>query len=88
MFTKTYLKYSISSKSSETLAKHDIVAFYVRMVCIKQCFTEGPLRTTFQSPGFKRVSLNKTPEFLFWGLNICVDFDLKDLKKGQYDEIE
>ena len=28
-----------------------------------------------QSPKFKRVSLNETPEFPFWGLNICVDFD-------------
>ena len=27
------------------------------------------------SPKFKRVSLNETPEFPFWGLNICVDFD-------------
>ena len=34
-----------------------------------------------QSPKFKRVSLNETPEFPFWGLNICVDFDLKDSKK-------
>ena len=34
-----------------------------------------------QSPKFKGVSLGKTPEFPFWGLNICVDFDLKDLKK-------
>ena len=30
---------------------------------------------------FKRVSLNETPEFPFWGLNICVDFDLRDSKK-------
>ena len=29
-----------------------------------------------QSPKFKRVSLNETPEFPFWGLNICVDYDL------------
>ena len=34
----------------------------------------------FQSPKFKRVSLNETPEFSFWGLNICVDFDLRDSK--------
>jgi len=34
-----------------------------------------------QSPKFKRVSLNETPEFPFWGLNICVDFDLRDSKK-------
>ena len=33
------------------------------------------------TPKFKRVSLNETPEFPFWGLNICVDFDLKDSKK-------
>ena len=26
----------------------------------------------------KRVLLNETPEFPFWGLNICVDFDLRD----------
>jgi len=25
--------------------------------------------------------LIETPEFSFWGLNICVDFDLRDLKK-------
>ena len=34
-----------------------------------------------QSPKFKRVSLNETPEFPFWGLHIFVDFDLRDLKK-------
>ena len=32
-------------------------------------------------PKFKRVSLNETPEFPFWGLKICVDFDLRDSKK-------
>ena len=32
------------------------------------------------SPKFKRVSLNETPEFPFWGLKICVDFDLRDSK--------
>ena len=36
---------------------------------------------TRQSPKLKRVSLGKTPEFPFWGLNICVDFDLRDSKK-------
>ena len=36
---------------------------------------------TVQSPKFKRVSLNETSEFPFWGLNICVDFDLRDSKK-------
>jgi len=30
---------------------------------------------------FKRVSLNETLEIPFWGLNICVDFDLRDSKK-------
>jgi len=30
---------------------------------------------------FKRVSLNETSEFPFWGLNICVDFDLGELIK-------
>ena len=34
-----------------------------------------------QSPKLKRVSLNETPEFRFWGLDICVDFDLRDSKK-------
>ena len=34
-----------------------------------------------QSPKFKRVSLNETLEFPFWGLKICVDFDLRDSKK-------
>jgi len=33
------------------------------------------------SPKFKRVSLNETLEFPFWGLKICVDFDLRDSKK-------
>ena len=33
------------------------------------------------SPKFKRVSLKETSEFPFWGLNICVDFDLRDSKK-------
>ena len=27
------------------------------------------------------LSLDKTPEFPFWGLNKCVDFDLRDSKK-------
>ena len=34
-----------------------------------------------QSPKFKRVSLNETPEFSFRGLNICVDFNLRDSEK-------
>ena len=34
-----------------------------------------------QSPKFKTVSLNETPELPFWGLNICVDFDLRDSEK-------
>ena len=38
-------------------------------------------RMRLQSPKFKRVLLNETPEFPFWGLNICVDFDLRGLKK-------
>ena len=33
------------------------------------------------SPKFKRVLLNETPKFPFWGLNICVDFDLRGFKK-------
>ena len=33
------------------------------------------------SPKFKRVSLNKILEFPFWGLNIYVDFDLRNSKK-------
>ena len=36
--------------------------------------------TVAQSPKFKRVSLMETPEFPFWCLNICVDFDLGDFK--------
>ena len=31
-----------------------------------------------QSQKFKRISLKETFEFPFWGLNICVDFDLRD----------
>ena len=38
-------------------------------------------QTDRQRPKFKRVSLNETPEFPFWGLHICVDFDLRDSKK-------
>ena len=34
-----------------------------------------------QRAKLKRVSLNETPEFPFWGLNICVDFDLRDSEK-------
>ena len=30
---------------------------------------------------FKRVSLNETSEFPFWGLIISVDFDLRDFIK-------
>ena len=39
-----------------------------------------------QSTKFKRVSLNETLEFPLWGLSIIVDFDLKDLKSGEYEE--
>ena len=42
---------------------------------IKYCFALS------LSPKFKRVSLNETPEFPFWGLSICVDFDLGDSTK-------
>ena len=38
----------------------------------------GVLTQHNQSPKFKRVSLNETLEFPFWGLNICVDFDLRN----------
>ena len=30
------------------------------------------------SPKFKRVSLKANSQFHFWGLNICVDLDLRD----------
>jgi len=30
--------------------------------------------------------LNETLEFPLWGLSIIVDFDLKDLKGGDYEE--
>ena len=33
------------------------------------------------SPKFKRVLLNETPQFPFWGLNICVDLNFRDSKK-------
>ena len=33
------------------------------------------------SPKFKRVSLDETPEFPFWGLHL--DFDLRDSKKNE-----
>ena len=41
-----------------------------------------------QSPKFKRVWLKETTEFHFLGgLNICVDFDLRDSKKDwEYEE--
>ena len=44
---------------------------------VQRCSKYIPSR----SPKFKRVSLNETPEFPFWRLNFCVDFDLKDSKK-------
>ena len=38
---------------------------------------------------FKRVLLNETPEFPFWGLKICVDFYLRYSKKnGEYKKTE
>ena len=39
-----------------------------------------------QSRKFNRASLNKGHEFPYWGLNICIDFDLRDLKNGEYEE--
>jgi len=44
------------------------------------------LYCTLLSPKFKRVSLNETPEVPFWGLNIGVDFDLRDTKKRRIYE--
>ena len=41
-----------------------------------------------QSRKFNRASLNKGHEFPYWGLNICIDFDLRDLKNGEYEEIK
>ena len=32
--------------------------------------------------------MNETPEFPFWGLIICVDFDLRDSKKGEFKQTE
>ena len=47
----------------------------------------GHLKKMFLlSPKFKRVSLNERFEFPFWGLSICVDFELRDLKNGEYEE--
>ena len=39
------------------------------------------IHITLQSPNLKRVSLNETIEFPFWGINICVDLYLRDSKK-------
>ena len=39
-----------------------------------------------QRATFLRVLLNETPEFPFWDLNICVDFDLRDSKKGEHEK--
>ena len=39
------------------------------------------VQCTPQSLKFKRVSLNETPKFPFWGLNTCVDFDLRESEK-------
>ena len=48
----------------------------------KQVFVTIPCHKFWaQSSKFKRVSLNETLEFPFWGLHICVDFDLRDSKK-------
>jgi len=30
--------------------------------------------------------LNETLEFPFWGVNICVDFNLRGSKTGKYEE--
>ena len=42
--------------------------------------------TSVSEPTFNRVSLNETPDFTFWGLNIKVDFNLRDSKKWKYEE--
>ena len=39
-----------------------------------------------QSRKFSRASLNKGLKFPYWGLNICIDIDLRDLKNGEYEE--
>ena len=39
------------------------------------------LKFRARSPKFKRVLLIETPEFPFWGLNIRVDFYLRNYKK-------
>ena len=31
--------------------------------------------------------MNETLDFPFWGLKIGVDFDLRDFKNGEYEEI-
>ena len=53
-----------------------------RVQCTVQLHSVHGVRcTVLQSPKFKRVSLDKTHEFTFWGFNICVNFDFRDLKK-------
>ena len=49
--------------------------FWKAQNCVRSYTLYGPI----QSPKLKKVSLNETPKFTFWGL-ICVDFDLRDSK--------
>ena len=55
------------------------------LACLSVCFYPTNVKTSIyedpQSPKFKRVLLNETPKFPFWGLNISVDFDLRAFKK-------
>ena len=40
------------------------------------------MERTGSDPEIKRVSLDKTPELNFWGLNICLDLIFKKLEKN------
>ena len=43
-------------------------------------YTMSTIKGKYQSGNFKRVLLNETPKFPFWGLSICVDFNSRNQK--------
>ena len=47
---------------------------------LKWLYTPIIYTSKFMSGKFMRVSLNKTPEFPFWGVNIYVDFNFRNQK--------
>ena len=67
------------------------ILYFITILCFKirapgtWCPMETVVYRTQYSPGYrtrnlKVISLTETTKFPFWGLNICVDFDLGDFK--------